>query len=133
MCLCDIASGAVGKIPLAGSSRDFADRSGKAGLSLLSNRSLQSEPFPGAVLVGLSNEPVGVDIERIRPVSQRTMKRLADVASEKAFFRAGFGAKPASRAGAGVSPMMEGETPPIRRIFLLCGHLSGIRGRRGHP
>ena len=27
----------------------------------------------GAVLVGLSDRPVGVDIEHIRPVSQRTM------------------------------------------------------------
>ena len=33
----------------------------------------------GAVLVALSDRPVGVDIERIRPVSPRTMRRLADV------------------------------------------------------
>ena len=67
---------------------------------------------PGAVLVGLSNEPVGVDIERIRPVSQRTMKRLADVASEKAFFQSWVRREARfKRSGAGVRPMMEGETP----------------------
>ena len=41
----------------------------------------------GAVLVGLSDRPVGVDIEHIRPVSQRTMRRLADVGTERAFFQ----------------------------------------------
>ena len=31
----------------------------------------------GAVLVGIHDRPIGVDIERIRPVSERTMQRLA--------------------------------------------------------
>lgn len=41
----------------------------------------------GAVLVALSGEPVGVDIEHIRPVSERAMRRLADVTTERAFFQ----------------------------------------------
>lgn len=66
----------------------------------------------GAVLVGLSDEPLGVDIEKIRPVSQRAMKRLADVASEKAFFQSWVRREARfKRSGAGVSTMMEGETP----------------------
>ena len=40
----------------------------------------------GAVLVGIHDQPIGVDIERIRPVSERTMRRLADVETEKEFF-----------------------------------------------
>lgn len=66
----------------------------------------------GAVLVGLSDEPVGVDIEKIRPVSERAMKRLADVASEKAFFQSWVRREARfKRSGTGVSTMMEGETP----------------------
>ena len=41
----------------------------------------------GAVLVGLSDQPLGVDIEKLRPISERTMKRLADVTNEVAFFQ----------------------------------------------
>ena len=40
----------------------------------------------GAVLVGVSDQPIGVDIEKIRPVSQRAMRRLADVSTERDFF-----------------------------------------------
>lgn len=65
----------------------------------------------GAVLVGLSDEPIGVDIEKIRPVSERTMRRLADVATEKAFFQSWVRREARSkRTGAGVGTMMEGET-----------------------
>ncbi|MPM55293.1 4'-phosphopantetheinyl transferase Sfp [bioreactor metagenome] len=67
---------------------------------------------PGAVLVGLSNEPLGVDIEKIRPVSPRAMKRLADAASEKAFFQSWVRREARfKRSGAGVSIMREGEAP----------------------
>lgn len=40
----------------------------------------------GAVLVGVHDEPIGVDIERIRPVSERAMRRIAGTDTEKAFF-----------------------------------------------
>ncbi len=66
----------------------------------------------GAVLVGLSDEPLGVDIEHIRPVSQRTMRRLADVATERAFFQSWVRREArAKRAGTGVGTMLESETP----------------------
>lgn len=66
----------------------------------------------GAVLVGLSDEPLGVDIEHIRPVSQRAMRRIAGVETEKAFFRSWVRREArAKRAGAGVGVMLESETP----------------------
>ena len=66
----------------------------------------------GAVLVGLSDQPLGVDIEHIRPVSQRAMRRLADVATEKAFFQSWVRREArAKRAGTGVGVMLESETP----------------------
>lgn len=40
----------------------------------------------GAVLVGIHDQPVGVDIERIWPVSERTMQRIAGAATQREFF-----------------------------------------------
>ena len=40
----------------------------------------------GAVLVGISDQPVGVDIERVRPVAPASLKRLAAGVEEKDFF-----------------------------------------------
>lgn len=66
----------------------------------------------GAVLVGLSEEPLGVDIEHIRPVSQRAMRRLADVDTREDFFRSWVRREArAKRSGDGVGTMMRGETP----------------------
>lgn len=61
----------------------------------------------GAVLVGVSGEPVGVDIERIRPVSRRAMQRIAGVESEKAFFESWVRREArAKRIGAGIGALM---------------------------
>ena len=66
----------------------------------------------GAVLVALSGEPVGVDIEHIRPVSERAMRRLADVTTERAFFQSWVRREArAKRSGAGVGTMLASETP----------------------
>lgn len=66
----------------------------------------------GAVLVGISDEPLGVDIEHIRPVSQRAMRRLADVDTREDFFRSWVRREArAKRSGDGVGTMMRGETP----------------------
>lgn len=66
----------------------------------------------GAVLVGISDEPLGVDIEHIRPVSQRAMRRLADVDTREDFFRSWVRREArAKRSGDGVGTMMWGETP----------------------
>ena len=61
----------------------------------------------GAVLVGLADEPLGVDIEHIRPVSQ-----LADVDTREDFFRSWVRREArAKRSGDGVGTMMRDETP----------------------
>ena len=66
----------------------------------------------GAVLVGLSEEPLGVDIEHIRPVSQRAMRRLADVDTREDFFRSWVRREArAKRSGNGVGTIMRSESP----------------------
>lgn len=66
----------------------------------------------GAVLVGVADEPLGVDIEHIRPVSQRAMRRLADVDTREDFFRSWVRREArAKRSGDGVGTMIQGETP----------------------
>ena len=40
----------------------------------------------GAVLAALSAAPVGVDVERLRPVGERVMRRLADTQDPAVFF-----------------------------------------------
>ena len=66
----------------------------------------------GAVLVGLSDQALGVDIERIRPVGQRTMVRLARVTTEAEFFESWVRREARSkRSGDGIGAMMRSETP----------------------
>ena len=66
----------------------------------------------GAVLVGISDQELGVDIERIRPVGQRTMVRLAHVTTEEAFFRSWVRREArAKRSGSGVGTIMRSESP----------------------
>ena len=66
----------------------------------------------GAVLVGLHEEPLGVDIEKIRPVSERTRKRLAGVSTEKEFYESWVRREArVKREGNGVGTMLAEETP----------------------
>ena len=66
----------------------------------------------GAVLIGVSDEPIGVDIERIRPVSLRAMQRIAGASTEQEFFRSWVRREARTkRSGTGVSTMMRSETP----------------------
>lgn len=66
----------------------------------------------GAVMVGVSDQPIGVDIERIRPVSLRSMQRLAGVSTEEAFFQCWVRREArAKRSGTGVGTMLRSETP----------------------
>ena len=89
----------------------------------------------GAVLVALSGEPVGVDIEHIRPVSERAMRRLADVTTERAFFQSWVRREArAKRSGAGVGDHAGvGDPAPAWGAILFSGHLSGLCGGSGHP
>ena len=66
----------------------------------------------GAVLVGLSEEPIGVDIEKLRPVSLRAMRRIAGASTEEEFFRCWVRREARTkRSGTGISTMMRAETP----------------------
>ena len=66
----------------------------------------------GAVLVGVSDQEIGVDIERIRPVGQRMMVRLAHVSTEEAFFQNWVRREArAKRSGNGVGTIMRSESP----------------------
>ncbi len=67
---------------------------------------------PGAVLVGLSDAPVGVDIERIRPVNRRTMERICEAGTPEDFFESWVRREARSkRSGVGVSTMLRIEPP----------------------
>lgn len=66
----------------------------------------------GAVLAALSSEPVGVDIEKIRPVEARVMRRVAGVSEETAFFQSWVRREARTKCtGNGVSTMMRSEAP----------------------
>ena len=91
----------------------------------------------GAVLVALSGEPVGVDIEHIRPVSQRSMRRLADVATERAFFQSWVRREARSkRSGTGVGTMLASESPlqygeQFYFLDTFPGYVAGVATRGG--
>ncbi len=75
-----------------------------------------------AALVGLHNEPLGVDIEKLRPVSERTMQRIAGTASRKEFFESWVRRESRSKwNGAGLGSIREDENPAMlgERIVYL--------------
>jgi len=68
-----------------------------------------------AVLVGLHNEPIGVDIEKLRPVSERWMERIAGTTSRKEFFESWVRRESRSKwNGAGLGSIRENENPAMR-------------------
>ncbi len=68
----------------------------------------------GAVLVGIHDKPIGVDIERIRPVSERTMKRLADAVTEKEFYESWTRRESRGKwSGTGVAAMRTKDSPAV--------------------
>ena len=89
----------------------------------------------GAVLVGVSGEPVGVDIEKIRPVSRRAMQRLAAASTEKEFFQSWVRREARSkRSGAGISTMMRSESPLqygeyYCELDVFDGYVAGVATR----
>ena len=75
-----------------------------------------------AVLVGVHDEPLGVDIEKIRPVSERTMERIAGTTSRQEFFESWVRRESRSKwNGAGLGTVREQESPALRgeRIIYL--------------
>lgn len=91
----------------------------------------------GAVLAGLSDQPLGVDIEKIRPLSPRAKARLADGETEKEFFRSWVRREARSkRSGAGIGTMLREEPPlsPDETYFPLDvfpGYAAGVAACRG--
>lgn len=93
----------------------------------------------GAVLAALSDRPVGVDIERIRPVGRRVMGRIPEADSERAFFESWVRREAlAKRSGAGVATMLSAgeELPPGEQFYRLDtfpGYAAGVATRGGGP
>ena len=93
----------------------------------------------GAVLVGVSDQPIGVDIERVRPVSQRAMRRLADVSTERAFFQNWVRREARTkRSGNGIGTMMRSETSLQQGEFYyeldtFPGYVAGVATRDRTP
>lgn len=67
----------------------------------------------GAVLVGLSAQPIGVDIERVRPVNPKTVRRLTGEELDAAAFFSCWVRREArtKRSGGSIVSMMRGEPP----------------------
>ena len=66
------------------------------------------------MLVGIHDRPIGVDIERIRPVSERTLQRLAGAVTAREFFESW--TRRESRAkwgGAGLAAMKREASPTM--------------------
>lgn len=74
----------------------------------------------GAAIAGVSDEPIGVDIEKYRRVSARLRERLAPGATGERFFqdwvrRESF----AKRTGRGIADLMESDAPQEGAFALL--------------
>lgn len=87
----------------------------------------------GAVLVGVSEGPVGVDIERIRPVGRRMMTRFFQVETEQSFFESWVRWEARSkRSGEGIGsmreePLQEGEA--YYALDTFPGYAAGAAAR----
>ena len=68
----------------------------------------------GAVLVGLSPAPIGVDIEKAHPVRARLMRRVADTDSPEQFFRHWVALESVGkRDGGGVPSVLKSGASPL--------------------
>lgn len=83
----------------------------------------------GAAAAALADTPVGVDIERVRPVSVRAMERIAGVRTEAAFFGPGSGGGPCQAHRQRVrEPDADGSAAEPGGVLLRGGCLSWLRG-----
>lgn len=84
----------------------------------------------GAVLVGLSEEPIGVDIEKIRPVSERMMRHTFGVQNQEEFFRRWVLLEATGkRSGRGLVSLHPGSgqaEDDCRNLDLLPGYAAGV-------
>ncbi len=87
----------------------------------------------------LADTPVGVDIERVRPVSVRAMERIAGVRTEAAFFRSWVRREArVKRTGSGIVTMMRTEAPLNRGEFYyevdaFHGYAAGVAAGQPEP
>ncbi len=90
----------------------------------------------GAVLAGLSDRPIGVDIEHIRPVAPRLMEQMG-TDTEKAFFRAWVRREARTKcSGRGIGAMLRQEPPPepgefCRELEIFPGYAACAASRSG--
>ena len=93
----------------------------------------------GAVLVGIHDKPIGVDIERIRPVSERTMQRLADVRTEREFFESWTRRESRGKwSGTGIAVMREKDSPTMtgerfEYVDTFSGYVACVCTHSGDP
>lgn len=85
----------------------------------------------GAVLAAVSDQPVGADIEQIRPVSSLARQRLAGTVDEEAFFHSWVRREAIGKwQGTGVWPHeQEPVCPPESQFFFLDtfpGYAAGV-------
>lgn len=88
----------------------------------------------GAVLAGLSDSPLGVDIERTRPVSRRLQERMAPGGTEEDLFRVWVRREARTkRTGAGIGSALR-EEPPMEaeetywELEPFPGYIAGVSG-----
>ena len=85
----------------------------------------------GAVLVGVSDQDIGVDIEKIRPVSQRMMQRFAKDTPEMFFEEWVRREARSKRTGKGIGSMLRMEVPVEKGEFYykldtFSGYAAGV-------
>lgn len=86
----------------------------------------------GAVMAGLSPEPIGVDIERVRPMKPRFMRRTAGTDDVDAFFRYWVAAEACGkRDGVGVAGVLHGRVTGLsdagfRAADAFPGYAAGV-------
>ena len=93
----------------------------------------------GASAAALADTPVGVDIERIRPVNVRIMERIAGAWTETEFFQSWVRREArVKRPGSGISAMMRSEDPLNRGEFYyeleaFPGYAAGVAAGQPEP
>jgi len=90
----------------------------------------------GAVLVALADQPVGADLEKIRPMKLQTMEQVAGVTEEEAFFSIWVRREArGKRSGEGIASMLRQEPPVLpeenyHALDLFPGYAAGIAADR---
>lgn len=85
----------------------------------------------GAALAAVSDRPVGVDVERIRPVRAAALRRVAGTESETEFFRLWVRREARTKLrGDGIAAMLRSEPPLLpqehyRELSLFPGYAAG--------